>query len=309
MKKRILSFSIAVLIAATLLGGCSILDEFIGKTDEEEPLINGTTTGNILNYGFAVKDGESLIFLYTGAGVYEKGSVVRSNVETGENSLVLDAGGLYLNIVDDVLYYCRPEGVYKAPLETGEPSLVLPMDVSLLQISDGSMYYISGGVIGCTTTEGEPTDFSNIEDAACLNIYEDAIYYIDTNDGTIWTADMDGTGHEVVYEESVDMFYLIDDVIYFIDSADGYIKRMRLTLEGLETVVEYPCSGFNINFKGMYYTRNVDGKSLCCNAGTDGYQETVIEDFGESAWHIACMFGEGAVVIKEEDIFELLERP
>ncbi|MDD5016738.1 MAG: DUF5050 domain-containing protein [Eubacteriales bacterium] len=302
MKKKLFVFIAIITAAALMFSGCSLMENLVGTDSEEEVYINGTTTGNILNYGFAVRYGDALIFLYTGQGTYDYGSVVRSNPDTGESSLVLEQGGLYMSVVDGCLYYCRPDGVYKAPLDTGEPALVLAQNVSLLQIQDAKMYFIRDGNIGCAGLDGEAADFSEIENAGCLNVYGGAIYYIDTGSGYICKADMDGGNKETVYDQSVEMFYVIEDVIYFIDSADGYIKRMTLALESLETVVADACSGFNVNGQGLYYTRDVDGQSLCCNAGADGYQETVITDFGESAWHIACMFGEGAVVIREEDL-------
>jgi hypothetical protein len=100
------------------------------------------------------------------------------------------------------------------------------------------------------------------------------------------------------------MCLFIDDTVYYIDGTDGHIKRMLLDKDGLETVVGYPCSGFNVNRKGMYYTRSVDGQDMCCNSGVDGFQENVITEFGESAWHRVCMWGDVAIVVPEEDIAE-----
>ena len=59
---------VAALMMAVLvvLAGCAPLSGLLGigtaEETQEEPLTNGTTTGNILNGGFAVKDGDDLLF-------------------------------------------------------------------------------------------------------------------------------------------------------------------------------------------------------------------------------------------------------
>ncbi|MGI5848825.1 MAG: DUF5050 domain-containing protein [Christensenellales bacterium] len=300
MKKRLAMIFILITSAAALCG-CSLLQGITGMDSTPEPAINGTTTGNILNYGFAVKDGDDIIFVYTGQDIYDYGSVVRSDPKTGESSLVLDKGGLYMNLVDGYLFYCRKDGIYKTSLDTREPACILAGKVSLLQISDSLMYYVKDGAIDCATLDGQSTGFSTIENADCLNVYGNIIYYRDTSSGYICSAHINGDSPSVLYDQSVDMFYITDNVVYFIDSANGFIRKTELDFQKIETVISYPCKGFNVNRSGMYYTRDIEGESLCCKA-VDGQQETVITDFGESAWHIACMWNEGAMVLREEDI-------
>lgn len=298
MKKKIIIIA-SILMIVLALGGCSLM----GNTKTEpEKFINGTTTGNLLNYGFAVKDGDDVFSFNPGEGVYKRGSLIKFNVKTQENSLVMEDVGLYMNLVGDWLYYCKQDGIYKAKLEDPDPSLVIEGNMSLLQILNDNMYYVVDGAIDSTTTDGETRDFAVIQNASGFNIYKEALYYINTQNGFIYKADLSGNNIETVYEHSVDMFYIIDDVIYFIDSEDSHVKRITLKLEGLETVVNYPCSGFNVNRGGIYYTREVDGVSACCNADPDGKQENVITEMGDSQWHIVCMFNEGASILRKEDI-------
>ena len=302
MRKR-MAVTALVIAMLVVLVGCAPLSGLLGigsEETQEEPLANGTTTGNILNGGFAVKDGADLLFYYTGGNVYKHGSLVRSNPETGENSLVLEQAGLYMNLADDMLYYCMADGVYRTPLDAPAPERLMEGRCSLLQIAGERMYFISNGDVGCLMRDGSEIQFSQIEKASSLNVYGDKLYYINTDNGQIWQADMDGTDQKVLYDHSVNMFIIIDDVIYFIDSADGFIKRITLGLESLETVLGKPCSGFNVNRLGMYYTQMDD--NLCYNAGAGGVQEQVIADFGESAWHRTCMFGEGTLVLRQEEL-------
>lgn len=298
MRKKIIIIA-SILLIGLVFGGCSLMGNI--KT-EPEKFINGTTTGNLLNYGFAVKNGEHVFFLNTGEGAYKRGSLIKSNVKTQENSLVMEDSGLYMNLVDEWLYYCKPDGIYKTKLENPNSSLVIEGNISLLQILNDNMYYVVDGEINSVTTAGENTDFTAIKNANGFNIYKETVYYINTENGYIYKADLNGGNIKAIYEHSVDMFYIIDDVIYFIDSDDSYIKRMTLKLEGLETVVKQPCSGFNVNRGGIYYTREIDGVRACCNADPDGKQENVITEFGDSQWHIVCMFNEGASILKVEDL-------
>lgn len=303
MKKVIV---LALLVAALLsMGGCSSFDDWMNPEPEQDVVIDhGTTTGNILNYGFAVQYGDDLLVYYTGGDAYAKGSLVRTNPETGESSLMLDQAGLYMNVEGDTLYYCLEDGVYRTSVETPDPQRIIEGAVTLLQIEGDRLYYIKDGGIECAQLDGSPADdFVRVEGAACLNVYAGALYYIDASTGHILKADMNGGNIATVYDQSVSMFYVVDDVIYFIDSADGFIKRMSLSDTAMvETVVAYPCSGFNVNRYGLYYTREVDGKNMCCNAGADGYQEKVLTGFGESAWHVACQWNQGAMLVKIEDL-------
>lgn len=292
-----------LLLVSLVLAGCTPLTEMLGVGEaEEEPLTNGTTTGNILNGGFAVKDGEDLLVYYTGGEAYPKGSLVRSNPGTGESGRVLDKAGLYMNIADGVLYYSLDDGIYRMPLDTLQPERMLEGEYSLLQINGGRMYYVSGGMAGCTSLDGSAVTFTPVDNVACLNVYGDSFYYIDTTDGRIWKASADGTNKERLYDKAVDMFYIIDDVIYYIDSADGLLKRISLELdeETHETLTEKPCSGFNVNRQGLYYTLKDDG--FCYNAGPDGLQAQVVSGVDQSAWHRVCVFGEGAMVVRQEDL-------
>jgi hypothetical protein len=133
-------------------------------------------------------------------------------------------------------------------------------------------------------------------------VYGDKLYYIDTGSGNIYQAALDGSNPQELYDRPVDMFYIIDDVIYYIDREDGLLKRMALVIdpESIETLTDKLCSGFNVNRNGLYYTLKDDG--LCYNAGADGLQARAIGNFGESDWHRACLFGDGALVIRQEDL-------
>ena len=305
MKRKTIILCMLLALVA-LFGGCAKLEEMFGTSSDELPLTAGTTCGNIINGGFAVEHSDVLLVYYTGSSTYDYGSIITSDPETGETRLVFKEGGLYMNVLDGNLFYCREDGIYRTSLQTLDTACIYDGKAALLQLSGDALYFIADGCIDSITTDGQARSFAPIEGAVCLNVYSGALYYIDTATGYICTAGLDGSDAQVVYETPVDMFQTVDDVIYFIDSADGYIKRMLLTGESLETVVEYRCSGFNVNRQGIYYTRDVDGQSLCCNAGTDGHQENVITDIGESTWHRVCMWGDTAIVVSSEDINPLM---
>ena len=300
MKKKIITIALAAMLTV-IFSGCSILGINNNTSKEPLPLTNGTTTGNILNYGFSVKDGDDLIFRYMSGEAYAIGSTVRSNPDTGENNLIMEDGGLYMNLVGDMLYYCKPEGVFRADIYDPQPELILGSDVRLLQISDGVMYYIGDGTLDARTTNGEEIGFEPIENADCLNVYSGKIYYINTEDGYIYSADLDGSGSKIVIAKSVSMFCIMDDNIFYIDATTGYIVRLGLEGRLAVAIVEYTCTGFNINRSNMYYTRYINGVGTCCNADLDGGNEETLAEFGDSSWHVVCMYNTGALLAKAED--------
>jgi hypothetical protein len=300
MKKKIITIILAAMLVV-IFSGCSILGINNNTDNEPLPLTNGTTTGNILNYGFSVKDGDDLIFRYMSGEAYKIGSMVRSNPDTGENNLIMEDGGLYMNLVGDVLYYCKPEGVFRADIYDAQPELIIDRDVRLLQISDGVMYYIENGTLDSRTTNGDENGFEPIENADCLNVYSGMLYYINTEDGYIYSAELDGSGSKIVIAKSVAMFCIMDDDIYYIDGVTGYIVRLGLEGKLAVAIVEYACTGFNINRSSMYYTRYINGEGTCCNADLYGRNEEKLTEFGDSSWHVVCMYDTGALLAKTED--------
>jgi hypothetical protein len=288
----------ALTLAVTALGGCSMF----GSVESLKPtLMNGTTAGNIQNLGFAVKQDDDLYLYFTSGDTYEVGDIVKSNPKTGHNSLAMRDGGLYMSIYDGNLYYCKEDGIYRAPMDTFKPERLLEGDVSQLQISEGRMVYIEDDVIKSASADGSAIDFSPIEGAACLNVYESKLFYIDSASGQIWQADTDGSNAEMLFDLNVKQFSILEDVFYYIDSADDNIKRVSDEYREPESVMPYPVSGFNINLYGMFYTREIDGKWVCCNADTNGENEQVIAENGESKRHMVCMFDGGAAILGQEE--------
>lgn len=298
--KRILIVALTLSLAV-LFAGCSL---FGGSnvTNEPLPIVSGTTTGNILNYGFCAKSGDELFFLYTTGKTYDIGSTIRSNPETGENSLLMEDGGLYMNIVDGWIYYCKSDGVFKAEIENPEPQLVLEADVKQLQISKGIMYFIEDGTLKTSTLDGEETDFSPVENTDCLNVYGDRLYYKSTEDNYIYSCDLTGADVKTELAHEVSMFIIMDDMIYYLDNVTGYLVKMELNGKLAMAIVEKALSGFNINRSNMYYTRYINGAGTCCNADVNGGTEQKLTDFGNSEWHIVCMYDNGALLAKIEDI-------
>lgn len=296
MKKTVTTVAVALIVA--MLGGCSL---FGSSEPLKTTLANGTTTGNIVNLGFAVKQDDDLYFYFTGGDTYEVGDIIKSNPDKGDNSLVMHDGGLYMSVYDGSLYFCKPDGVYRAPMDTDTPELVLECKAEQLQISAGQMFYIEDGTIRSAMTGGEAVEFTSIDGAACLNVYEDKLYYIDSASGQVWQADTDGGNAKRLFDIDAKQFLILEGVFYYIDNGDSHIKRMSADVKDIKTVVPYACSSFNINLYGMFYTREVDGQWVCCYADTEGENEQVIEDSTQSTHHVVCMFDGGAVILGEED--------
>jgi len=298
MRRLKIVFIIAVVVLTVIaLGGCSMF----GSGPSKPTLINGTTAGNIQNLGFAVKQDDNIYFYFTKGDTYEVGDIVKSNPQTEENSLAMHDGGLYMSIYDGSLYYCKEDGIYRAPMDTFKPELLLEGAAEQLQISDGKMFYIEDGTIKSALADGSAADFTPIKSASCLNVYEDKLYYIDSASGQIWQANTDGTDAKMLLDFDVKQFLIAEDTFFYIDNADGYIKYVADKDKEPETAVPYPCSGFNVNVYGMFYTREIDGKWVCCYSGLDGANEQVINDNGESIRHMVCVFDGGAVILGQEE--------
>ncbi len=298
MQKKMMVITAAVCLAALMLGGCSALTP-VQSSDAK--LVNGTTAGNIQNLGFAVKQDDDIYFYYTGGGTYEVGDIVKSNPETGDNSFVMHDGGFYMSLYDGSLYYCREDGIYRAPLDTLEPQLLLEGSAVQLQILDGQMYYLEDGAIKSAMADGSAADFSSIQGAECLSVYENKLFYIDSASGQFWQAEKDGSSPAMLFDVSAKQYMLLDSKLYYIDRSDEQIKRVTEEKKTPETVVPYVCRSLNVNEYGMFYTREVDGKWVCCSSDVDGGNEQTIKDSETAQRHMICMFGGGALIVGEED--------
>lgn len=299
MRKTMLAVMAAVCLLVLGLGGCSALAP--AKSDDKK-LANGTTAGNIQNLGFAAKQGDDLYFYYAGGDAYKLGDVVKSNPNTGENSFIMHDGGFYMSFYDDSLYYCREDGIYRAPVDTFEPRLLLKGSATQLQMLDGQMYYLEDATIKSADAHGQAVDFSPINNADCLSVYENKLFYIDTASGQVWQAERDGTGAEMLFDVNAKQFVIQDDKLYYIDRGDEQIKRVTLNKKTPQTLVPSVCRSLNVNAYGIFYTREVDGKWVCCSADSEGGSEQVLENSATAERHYICMFGSGAVIVRAEDM-------
>ncbi len=299
MRKNKIAMTAAAGLLALLLGGCSLLAP--AKSDDEA-LANGTTAGNIQNLGFAAKQGDDMYFYYADGDAYEIGDIVKSNPDTGDNSFVMHDGGFYMSIYDGRLYYCREDGIYRASMDTFEPQRLLDGSATQLQISDGWMYYIEDDTIKAAAANGQAVDFSPIEGAACLSAYENKLFYIDSASGQVWQAEKDGSAAQMLFDVSAKQFVIQDNKLYYIDRNDEQIKRVTPDKKTPQTLVPYVCKSLNVNAYGMFYTREVDGQWVCCSADSEGGSEQVLENSTTVERHLICMFGNGAVIVRTEDI-------
>lgn len=308
MKRKRLFMIICIVLAAIMLSGCGLIGG-IDPREQMDTIINGTMTGNIVNWGFAAADDIYLYLFYADGPDFDLGSIVRSDLTTGEHSLVIKDGGLYMSIVDQNLYYCRKDGIFFAPLDTFEPERLYEGEVTLLQFADDHMYFIQDGAICSLTVEGEPWNFAQIDDAECVNVTDEGLFYINQHDEKIWRAQLDGTQPSLYIDQKVDLFCVFKDDIYFIDSASGYIMSAALKEEAgdAKTVIEYRCSGFNLNQYGVFYTRNADGQNRCFRADLNGVNEEEISEGGSSVRHLVCIFNEGGLVVAQEEFAHWLE--
>jgi len=296
MRKYKAAAAAAAILALLAFGGCSMFSQ---DTASNERLVNGTTTGNIQNLGFAVMEGSDIYVYYTGEDKFDRADIIKWNPESGDSSRVMADGGLFMSIFDGSLYFCKDDGIYRAPMDTFEQERVLECGARELQIQDGQMFYIEDGTVKSVSTDGENVDFAPIKNAANLAVSADCLYYIDSASGQIWRAGLNGENAAMAFDVNAKQFVPMDGVFYYIDAGDGQIKSVESD-SAPKTVVAYPCSGFNVNHYGFFYTREVDGKWVCCSADSKGENEKVIDDSVTSPRFMACMLKESSLIVGEE---------
>ena len=196
----------------------------------------GNTAGNVFNSGYATQVGTN-IYWNNGSGMYRY-------VNYSKYALITADYGLFLNSVDDWVYYCNhDDNMY--------------------------LYKIKNDGNSKTRLNTDATYFATLSDGV--------IYYINHSDGDkLYRIDTDGNNRKVVCGEVVNTFNIVGDWIYYQNyddtPSDNFIYKIRKDGSAKTLVASVvPYSIFIVDGSYIYYTNSYTN-STTGKAGHDLYR-------------------------------------
>jgi len=165
----------------------------------------GNTMGNLMNLGFVTNNNDSIFYM---AFNDPKVSLNRKNIK-GDNEIISYGLCLYLNVLDEFIYYINDKDeIYK-------------MDIN----------------------GNQKTKLSNIK-AAFLCVFNDTIYALggdsDKYDKNLYSMNIDGSDFKILSNEKIGKLYIYNDKIYYNTFIDGetYLYKMNLAGKDKELIIK-----------------------------------------------------------------------
>lgn len=264
-----------IIIAVILIVG-QISDNRIEGTIPEEPIAGyyieerrGNTSGNINNRGIAAQQGEWIYYSKV-SGIY------KMRIDGSENTMLTDDFAVYLNVVDDWIYYVLAggDGIYKIRTEGNEPTKIAADTASRLNLVGDWLYYENVDGIYKVGLNGTGHTLI-IEDSASMGlcIADGWIYYpvkpsLQSLDEfwTVYKVHTDGSGRTKLNDDKTTNLNVSDGWIYYSIFINDYgssgIYRMETNGDNLTKVSDVKPSNLNVVGDWMYFNVPDDNGSL-----------------------------------------------
>lgn len=220
----------------------------------------GNTSGNTINAGLvAGKDGWVFYSNSSDEGKLYKALENNSNI-----TKVSDDAGLYINVVDDWVYYSNfsydgDGSIYKIKTD-GTQRTKLNNDVSEhLNIKNGWIYYTNASDeyrLYKIRTDGTGRTKLNNDTSLNINLEGEFIYYTNISDANkIYKIKVDGTGRTKLNNDESAFLNVDNGWLYYANMADEY-KIYKLKIDGTGRVkISDRSAGFiNVNNGWIYYS-------------------------------------------------------
>lgn len=240
----------------------------------------GNTSGNLANLGLATEKGDWIY--YVSLSSLQQGSL--NKIQKGGSNSVTLSGTLgnipmYVNVIDDWIYYSFPNGgIYKIHTEGGESTL-LEKNGWNISVVNNWIYYLD---LSCNEVLGElykmKTDGSEREKLTADNtvywfsIAGNWIYYAVkvNNQGTIYKCKTDGSDQTLLLEgvpfDDYDWIGLMvdGDWIYYTVKDKGKNILYMLSTDGRSNLplLDEGIKFFNVAEGWIYYTKDLDNPGL-----------------------------------------------
>ena len=209
-----------------------------------------------------------------------KDGIYKYNMKTGQLIRLYDNNGFCLNIKNNDLYFCTKYGdVYSINLNSlGDDWISEIDDASYLSIYNNSIFYTNsnGNNVYKSTSLGGKLVAEYIEGK--FQIYNNYIYYIDAQSHNLFKKSITNTKEEAIniINESIDEFYVKDDMIIYSNQTNTNIYVYNYNSNTTELLGENAFSNFVLSSDKLYFYSDTKQALIEININTK--EETIILD-------------------------------
>ncbi|MBV1709549.1 MAG: DUF5050 domain-containing protein [Erysipelothrix sp.] len=245
----------------------------------------GNTNGNLANFGYKVKVRDGIVF----ANSRDHMRIYRSKSDGSLVSKLSDRGGVYLNVLDEWVYFMSLDDDYAIVRVKSDGSAeqvvssnaVFPYGGMI--IINGWIYYVNaddGNRIYKMTADGSINEMFIDVSARRINGSEQGLVYIEVSDveNTLVVADLKSAERKVLVQDVGELAVVFDDWVYFNKKSDAN-KLYRVSLDGSNEskVNDIRVYALNEN-NGRLYFSDLDQNYRLSSAKLDGSDMKIVSE-------------------------------
>lgn len=245
----------------------------------------GNTNGNLANFGYKVKVSDGIVF----ANSRDHMRIYRSKSDGSLVSKLSDRGGVYLNTLDEWVYFMSLDDDYAIVRVKSDGSgeqivssnAVFPYGGMI--IINGWIYYVNaddGNRIYKMTADGSINEMFIDVSARRINGSDQGLVYIEVSEveNTLVVADLKSAEQSVLAQDVGELAVVFDDWVYFNKKSDAN-KLYRVSLDGSSEskVNDIRVYALNEN-NGRLYFSDLDQNYRLSSAKLDGSDLKIISE-------------------------------
>lgn len=259
-----------------------VIEQDVLKPVEQKKITRSEATGNfignIINGGFAVRQGDWIYFRKQN----DLGSIYKTNVLDENKIYKLNSdNAMYINVVGEWLYYKdygQPGAIYKMKTDGSNRDKLIEDKVSFITVINDWIYYQNesdGDKIYKIKTDGSSRSLVCSDATYSLNVIGNWIYYRNDSDkNRIYKIKTDGSNKMKLTEERCYDNILVDgDWIYYIDwlrelykvKLDGSNKTKVSNSKISQFIISHGMIFFTLksnDYWGSLYKMDLKGKNI-----------------------------------------------
>ena len=238
--------------------------------------------GNIQNGGYIIKHTNDNF--YADQDYYDN----LHKITDSNNDITFFSGNhqyYEMNIYNDILYYISgmPGQVWKIDLNSGSKRRIINKHVENLIVYKDNLYYRLSeeddwGKLYKTDLKGKNKQIL-AEKVIKFCIYDDVIYYCDSNKSALYSMNTDGTNVAEINSSYVGNILVENNkLIYADDNRDGKLYAYDLSSKTEECISEDKCWNLNCNSQWIFYRNQSEKGNLYCISFDGSEKHKLVEN-------------------------------
>ncbi|HHT24269.1 MAG TPA: DUF5050 domain-containing protein [Clostridiaceae bacterium] len=230
----------------------------------QSDLNRGNSLGNsaIAGGAYAVQSEDSIFFL-------SNGNIYKMSERGTETELLVEGkDAAALSFCNGWLYYSSGKNILQTNIYTLETDVLcenLPGEIHILN----DCYYVKtdDGLYLLNTMTGKLTSLNNFSALMSLNIVENGLFYVDENDNSLYSANLNGSSATKILDRHCSSICWFEDTLFCAvnDDEKNELILVRENFEEAETLSETNAAMINVTENGIYFINGYDRTINLCS--------------------------------------------